>query len=252
MSCIFIDVVVFHSFQSKSSLDLKDMVCTSCCILRTTKSDVFYDNLHLFLPFSYEIVNSVYCVPQGKLLDVENRSRRRIKLNSDLYDSEASNDYSGPTVAKTDHASDNKTQDVGKHSKSSREESLCLVKSLSSFSKLYDTFSCLDVMETKDRMKIVDNMQSTTVFGVAGNLVPGVDSQLQQLERYCETDLEMCEMYSSEIKSRSVCKFYRDLETSKQTVECLTGTNSDFQENFDLPVMKEYEHFSLVDRSRIW
>ncbi|KAL4240609.1 ATPase AAA domain-containing protein 5 [Mactra antiquata] len=242
-----------QGLKSKSSLDIKDMICTSCRFQHSTNTDIYYNNLHHLLPFNYKIVDSVCKGSQGPS-EVNNKTRKRIKHFEGLYDSECSNDAMDiPKIASSDVDDLSKTckDTETDNSKFTKEENKCLIESLSGFGQFYETLSCLDVIESRDKMKMMDSIQCQNGLKFTGHLVAGVDNMLPQFERFCETDLETNEIYCSEIKTRSMCQFYHEMEAVKQSVESLSNTNTEFEENFVLPVMKPSDRFSIVDQSRV-
>ncbi|XP_053392476.1 ATPase family AAA domain-containing protein 5-like [Mercenaria mercenaria] len=241
-----------QGLKAKSAATLQEMICTCCCIKQTSGMDPFYNNLHIVLPFTTKVVDSVFKVSQDSS-NSKSKKRKRIRIESDLYDSEASNDASNVEHSdnKLEEEIENDRTESEKLAKGSRVENLCLAKSLSHFTRFYDTMSSLDVLESNDRMKICDKMQSFKGRDVKGTLVAGVGNELASFPTQCELDLDSHRMYSSEIETRSICKMYRECSAVKEEAEKLNGENETFAENFTLLVSRQNEHFTLVDNSSI-
>ena len=200
--------------------------------------------------------------------------RKRILLNSDLYDSEASNDAVNTDTAIDKAAlansvgadaeevengeTDKKLTTCDKFVESgdivdsgkvfSKEENKCLVRGLSLFSRFYDTISSLDVMETSCSMKNLQNIKSYCGRPTRGCLRPGIENELPNFEIGSELDMISCEECSLEIETRMAGEMLQAGKCVETEIDKLSSSsNSEFKDHFALPVLKDQEHFSTRD-----
>lgn len=208
----------------------------------------------MVLPFSTTLVDSVLKVSTD-CSKSNTKTRKRIKVQNDLYDSEASNDAVDEEKPDGKHEVDGDNEsavtDAENVVKGNRSENLCIAKSLSCFAKFYDTMSSLDVFGSAGRMKCCDKMQNFSGRDVKGTLVAGVENDLPGFRTHCEMDIDACREYSSEIEARSMCKLYNEASVVKEEMEKLCTENETFSGNFVLPVQSQSEHFTLLDNSSV-
>lgn len=239
-----------QGLKCQNSNSLSQMISVYCSLRRSQCAHLFYSHMHVLLPLKCQLVDT-FRIPQNAS---KPQNLRRIKMNSDLYDSEESNDteIAANTSCDTDTDAANSTpvSDADKVDLS-REESLCLAKSLSSFSDFYDTLSSLDVMETKESMQVHNMIRSTALKSSKGSLIDGMENSLPSFAVKGELDMDMCQNFSSEIETRSACKLYRDVTDLQSRVDKLNEKNPAFSENFSLPVIKNQGKGCMNDRAAV-
>lgn len=241
--------ILTEGLKTRTTLSLRDMICARCQMKQSTNTDLFYNNMHLLLPFGTKLMDSVIRPVSSAH---ETKTRKRIRVKNDLYDSEASNDAveGSDTESSVSQTENIVPSESCKTITGNRAEGKCLTQSLSSFSRFYETLSVLDVFESKEALKITDTMQSVTGSSLEGTLQAGVENSLANFPVSCETDLEVSQTYAAEIEARSLCKMYCEAENMTSQVTELRRQNADFSENFVLPVAPQNSKFSLLDNNK--
>ncbi|KAH3864432.1 hypothetical protein DPMN_027450 [Dreissena polymorpha] len=259
-----------------TSPESRAQLISICAQLKpVTPAHLMYNNLHVLLPYQLKIVDSMEALCPRDRIEPFLKTRKRIKLNSDLYDSEASNDCledssqkcksqernsnsadvqeeAGITVGDKVNITEVKTEcnTDSNSEKFSKENHTILGKSLSQFSKFYDTMSEIDQMESKVSLQIGHSLIGVNNRQIKGSLIAGLENNLPKFDPINELDLEQCWEYSSEIEGRSAARVYQECVKLQAQVGNLSEDQSNFTDShMVLPVLKGQEQFSLVDRS---
>ena len=223
--------------------------CQICEVCQIFCWHLMSNNLPLLLPLINRVTDHVITADKDNHCDRKGKKRKRIQ--TDLYDSEASND--APDCADDEKGSDNKNETDEKpiETQSYNEgESRCTSKALAAFSRFYDTMGLLDVMESQESFKLQNLIKTSCGKRTYGSLQPGLDNELPKFQHFSELDCEVSRCYSTELEARSVSRLYQEIDRLQGDIEQLCSNNPAYTEEYILPVIRGKEKFSLVDRSQ--
>lgn len=248
--------ILTQRVKLQSSDSILQMISARQSAKSTALFHVLHDNIHLLLPLKYQVVATI----SSKATDVCKipPQRKRIRLHSDLYDSEESNDTGAvkavcnnvEPVIDQENTIPN-TEPVAPVDGQSKHENICLGKSLSLFSRFYEDVSFLDMMESVESQQVCDRLQSMAGRQLQGSLIAGMENSLPGHVVKNDCDLDVCRNYSSEIGTRSACHMYNSVFKLQEQVEEISVKNPVYSENFSLPVQKNQEKFTRFDQSEI-
>ena len=80
--------IVSRGFKSLTSESISTLISFCCSQKRISTVHIFHCNIHLLLPLKYQVVEVIASLPSDTNSAVEPKKRKRIFLNSDLFDSE--------------------------------------------------------------------------------------------------------------------------------------------------------------------
>lgn len=223
--------------------------CSICEIYRTYCQNLMSNNLPLLLPLVSRVTD--HMISSNTEISVDRKGKKRKRIQTDLYDSEASNDAVEDTD-KTAFVDDSSTQGIktSEKSPSHKAESRCSVKTLSAFSRFCDTSGMLDIMETQESLQVMNPVRTTCGRRLYGSVHPGLDDSLPKFQTACDLDCEVSRCYSTEVEVRSMSRLYQEVDRVQGEVEQLCKDNPAYSEEYVLPVLKGKEKFSLVGRSQ--
>ena len=225
--------------------------CNACETYRTVCQNLLSNNLPLLLPLVTRVTDHV--ISSGKDNSAERKGKKRKRIQTDLYDSEASNDASDSNIDSV--ITEENTAEVETKTEktaSDRAENMCSIKALSAFSRFHDTVGMLDMVQTQENQKVVNCVRTTCGRRTNGSIQPGLDDSLPNFDTRSDIDCEVSRCYSSEVEVRSMCRLYEEIDRIQGEVEQLCGNNPAYSEEYILPVLRGNEKFSLVDRSHPW
>ena len=222
--------------------------CNTCETLRTFCQSIMSNNLPLLLPLVTRVTDHV--ISSGKDNSTERKGKKRKRIQTDLYDSEASNDGCENTINTETNIEpvEIKTEKTA----SEKAENMCSVKALSAFSRFYDTVGMLDIVQTRESQKIVNSMRTTCGRRTYGSIQPGLNDSLPKFDVNSDIDFQVSRRYSSEVEVRTMCRLYEEIDRVQEEVEKLCSNNPAYSEEYVLPVLRGNEKFSVVDRSQPW
>ena len=223
--------------------------CNVCEIYRTFCQNLLSNNLLLLLPLVTRVTDHV--ISSGKHNSGESKGKKRKRIQTDLYDSEASNDACDGIDINTDENS-TEVETKTESNVSNKAENRCSVKALSAFSRFYDTVGMLDMIETQEKLKLVNSVRTTCGRRTYGSVQSGLDDSLPQFPTPCDVDCEVSRCYCGELEVRSMCRLYQEIDGLQGEVEQLCNNNPAYSEDYVLPVLRGNEKFSLVDRNIPW
>ena len=259
--------IVSRGFKSLTSESISKLISVCCSQKRISTVHIFHCNIHLLLPLKHQVVEEIASLPRDTNSAVEPTKRKRIFLNSDLFDSEEDSNtgFEGKgsnTVCETESsntACENKGKSTNENNSNegsvghastkngAKTESIGLGKCLGAFSRFYENMSYLDMMETRENMQVCDRLQTTAGRSLKGTLVAGMYNTLPSHVVNNELDLDIWDSYGSEVETRSACELYKQVENLHSKLE----ENSDLSDMCTLPVMKHEDKFTTFDRSSI-
>ena len=225
-------------------------LCNTCETLQTFSQSLLSNNLPLLLPLVTRVTDHV--ISSGKDNSTERKEKKRKRIQTDLYDSEASNDGCENADIINTEESNAKTETKTEKTASEKAENMCSIKALSAYSRFYDTVGMLDVVKTQESQKIVNSIRTTCGRRTYGFIQPGIDDSLPKFDVNSDIDCEVSRRYSSEVEVRSMCRLYEEIDRVQGEVEKLCSNNPAYSEEYVLPVLRGNEKFSLVDRSQPW
>ena len=207
-----------------------------------------YNNHILLLPLATKVTDQVTVSVRQEQSQKKGKKRKRIQ--TDLYDSEASNDATDcPDPTNITEDSSEKEEKDSETSLFQKRENKCSVETLSAFSRFYDTLGMLDVMETQESLRIMNSVKTTCGRRTYGSVEPGLGDNLPKFHNPCELDCEVTRCYSTEVEVRSVTKLYQEVDRIQGEVENLCRNNPAYSEDYILPVLRGTEKFSLSDKN---
>ena len=80
--------IVSRGFKSLTSESISKLISVCCSQKRISTVHIFHCNIHLLLPLKHQVVEEIASLPRDTNSAVEPTKRKRIFLNSDLFDSE--------------------------------------------------------------------------------------------------------------------------------------------------------------------
>ena len=80
--------IVSRGFKSLTSESISKLISVCCSQKRISTVHIFHCNIHLLLPLKHQVVEEIASLPSDTNSAVEPKKRKRIFLNSDLFDSE--------------------------------------------------------------------------------------------------------------------------------------------------------------------
>ena len=218
-----------------------------CDVCHTFCQNLLYNNHILLLPLVTKVTDHVTSSVRQE--QHQRKSKKRKRIQNDLYDSEASNDAvdcTNPVDSQEEYLEKEEIKpDTSPYQK---RENMCNVKTLSAFSRFYDSIGMLDMLATNESLQVMNSVRTTCGRKIHGSIQPGLADDLPKFQNLCDADSKL-RHYSTEVEARSVSKFYQEVDRLQGEVEDLCRNNPAYSEDYILPVVRGTEKFTLLNKN---